>query len=100
MKLETGIKHDQGKDRWDLLPCREVEQVVKILTLGAAKYDDHNWQLVVAAKPGRYIAAAFRHIVAWIKGERDDPESGRPHLAHAICCLLFLLWKDNEGDRP
>ena len=25
-------------------------------------------------------------------GEQLDPESKLPHLAHAVCCLLFILW--------
>jgi len=33
----------------------------------------------------------MRHIVAWWLGERDDPESGFHHLAHAMCCLIFLV---------
>lgn len=90
----VGRKFDGDKLRWDLLPFREVEQVVEILTIGAKKYDDNNWQNV---KPfTRYVAAAWRHFIAWCKGEKLDPESGKNHLAHAICCLLFLLWNDNQ----
>lgn len=90
-----GVKADSGKDRWDLLPWEQVEQVVKVLTFGAKKYDDNNWQKVTE-KP-RYIAAAFRHIIARVKGEHMDQETGLPHLAHAVCCLLFLLWHDTNG---
>lgn len=90
-----GVKGDSGKDRWDLLPWAETEQVVKVLTFGAKKYDDNNWQKVTE-KP-RYIAAAFRHIIARVKGEHMDQETGLPHLAHAVCCLLFLLWHDTNG---
>lgn len=90
----VGRKFDGDKLRFDLLPWREVEQVVEILTIGAQKYDDNNWQHVEPFT--RYIAAAFRHFVAWMKGEKLDAETGKNHLAHAICCLLFLLWKDNQ----
>jgi hypothetical protein len=98
MKLHKGVKFDQGKPRWDLLPIREVEQVVKVLTAGAGKYADDNWQLVVADNPGRCIAAAYRHLAAWRQGEILDPETGLSHLAHAACNLFFLLWNDNEED--
>jgi hypothetical protein len=90
----VGRKFDGDKLRWDLLPWREVEQVVKVLTFGLRKYDADNWKQVEPKT--RYVAAAFRHLCAWIKGEKPDPETGVNHLAHAICCLLFLLWKDNE----
>lgn len=90
----VGRKFDGGKPRWGLLPFREVEQVVDVLTIGAQKYEDHNWQRVRPVS--RYIDAAFRHMTAWVRGEKQDPETGKNHLAHAICCLLFLMWHDNE----
>jgi hypothetical protein len=96
---KLGIKFDDGPEklRWDLLPWEEVEQVVKVLTLGASKYADHNWKFVPENR-SRYFAAAMRHLVAWFKGEKLDKESGLNHLAHALCCVLFLLWKDNQDE--
>ncbi len=86
----TGQKHDQGKARWDLLPYQATASVVDVLTIGAGKYGDNNWQQVPNSK-ARYFAAAMRHLVAYITGNELDPETQKPHLAHAICCLLFLL---------
>lgn len=90
-----GQKHDQDKPMWNLLPWLAQTEVVKVLTFGAQKYDDDNWRKVPNPKK-RYLAAAFRHMVAWATGEKLDPESGLHHLAHAICCLMFLLEKDVE----
>ena len=95
---KLGIKFDGQKLRWDLLPYREVEEVVEILTFGAEKYADNNWQCVPNRR-NRYYAAAMRHLVAWFMGERLDKESGKNHLAHALCCILFLLWDDNENNK-
>jgi hypothetical protein len=90
----VGRKFDGDKPRWGLLPMAEVEQVVKVLTVGARKYEDDNWKTV---KPvSRYIDAAFRHIVSRKYKEYLDPETGLPHIAHAICCLLFWMWSDNQ----
>lgn len=91
-----GQKLDGDKNRWDLLPYEVVEDIVKVLTFGAKKYDDNNWQKVTPAKP-RYFAAAMRHMVSWFGGEKLDPESGINHLAHASCCLLFLIWGDKQN---
>lgn len=89
-----GRKFDGDKPRWELLPWAEVQEVVEILTFGSKKYEDNNWQHV---KPrSRYVGAAFRHIIAWTKGEKQDPEFGKSHLAHAVCCLLFLMWADTN----
>lgn len=90
MTTVEGVKHDGEKDRWDLLPLRAVRGVVKVLTFGARKYAPDNWRKVPDARP-RYYAASMRHLAAWWEGEERDPESGLPHLAHAACCLLFLL---------
>ena len=90
-----GMKDDQQKARWDLLPLNPIAQIVDVLTFGASKYADNNWQHVKQPKD-RYFAAAMRHLYAYREGERKDPESGLHHLAHAACCLIFLLWFDNE----
>ena len=88
------LKFDSGKVPWFLIPWNEVEEVAKVLGFGAKKYKPNNWQLV--DDPGRYFSAAIRHLVAWHKGEKKDLETGLPHLAHACCCLLFLLWHDHN----
>lgn len=79
------------KDPWHLLPWDSVRQVVQVLAYGAKKYAPNNWQKVPDARE-RYFSAAERHLIAWQQGEDRDFESGLPHLAHAACCLLFLLW--------
>ena len=91
----TGVKHDQSKPRWDLLPIRETEEVVHVLTFGAVKYADDNWKKVDNSR-NRYFAALMRHITAWWSGETFDPETKRHHLAHAVCCCMFLMWFDLE----
>lgn len=90
-----GFKLDSEKLRWDLLPITEIEEVVKILTFGAKKYADNNWQIVPNARE-RYYAALMRHVVLYRKGEQIDPESGVSHLAHAMCNMVFLMWFDNN----
>lgn len=90
---EIGTKHDTGKVRYSLLPKGVLEKVLSILEFGANKYSKDNWQQVPNARD-RYYDAAMRHIQAWYYGETKDPETGESHLAHALCCLMFLLWFD------
>jgi len=87
-----GTKYDGVKPRWSLLPWDALEQVVMVLTHGANKYADNNWQHVRPVS--RYLDATLRHVQAWARGEKTDPDSGLPHLACAVCSLLFLLWHD------
>lgn len=86
-----GLKFDKEKLRWDLIPMECVEEVVKVLTFGAEKYEANNWQKVENAED-RYYAALLRHIVAHRKGETIDPESGLLHLSHVACNVVFLLY--------
>lgn len=86
----NGEKFDSEKDRWDLLPFTATKKVVKVLTFGARKYEPDNWRIVPDWRR-RYLAAAMRHLVAYQEGEDLDTESGMPHLAHAACCVLFML---------
>jgi len=89
--MEKGLKLDFDKLRWDLLPIECVEEIVKVLTFGAKKYADNNWQLVENSTE-RYYAALMRHIVEWRKGDPVDRDSELNHLSHALCNLIFLLW--------
>jgi hypothetical protein len=86
----VGRKFDAGKVDYTLVPWVGLEEVVKVLEFGARKYDRDNWQHVEGGMQ-RYQAAAFRHLIAYNQGEKADPETGLSHLAHAGCCLLFLL---------
>lgn len=90
-----GRKHDSNKPRYSLLPSGTVNQVIQVLEYGAVKYEIDNWQRVPSART-RYYDAAMRHIDDWWNGSEVDEESSLPHLAHAICCLLFLLWFDEQ----
>jgi hypothetical protein len=95
--VAEGKKYDTNKNRWDLLPIEHVESVVRVLTMGATKYGDNNWQLVENAQE-RYYAAAMRHLVEWRKGNKIDNESGESHLAHVMCNLVFLMHFDKKSD--
>ena len=96
-----GRKFDDEKPRWDLVPWESMEHVVNVLTFGARKYAPDNWRFVPDAR-NRYFAAAMRHMIAARAGELDDEDTGEPHLAHAVCCLLFAIWFDEQpvGYKP
>lgn len=104
----VGTKNDQGKNRWDLLPFDAIEEITKVLTVGAKKYEDRNWENGI--NYGRVFGAAMRHLTTWFQSKvlgvsSLDPETGISHLAHAGCCILFLLSYELRGmvrldDRP
>lgn len=90
-----GVKHDEHKNRLDLIEPQFIEGVGDVLTFGANKYEPNNWQNVDDAE-NRYYAAAMRHLLAWRRGEKTDEESGLSHLKHAACNLMFLLHFEME----
>ena len=89
------VKDDNTKTRYDLLPPELLEETAKVLTFGAQKYSVHNW--AQGASWSRYFSAMMRHMWAWWRGEDNDPETGFSHLAHAACCLSFLIAYQRRG---
>lgn len=89
------IKADAGKARIGLIPHEMITQTAEVLTFGAAKYSANNW--ASGADWSRYIDAMQRHLWAWQAGEETDPETGMSHLAHAACCLSFLMAYQARG---
>ncbi len=88
----AGRKDDKGKDDWTLIPWDGLAPVMRVLMFGMRKYDRDNWRKVPDSTV-RYTKALLRHLVAHLSGEEKDEETGESHLAHAACCLLFLLGK-------
>ena len=90
----TGGAKGQKPAQLSLLPMKALMDVAKVYGYGAMKYDDvhgtrsnwrqgYDWNLS--------FDAAARHMTAFWDGEEDDPESGHPHLAHAIFHMLALM---------
>jgi len=101
-KKGEGIKHDQQKIRWDLVPYDAVNEIAKVLTFGAAKYEARNWEK--GMDWSRAFGALQRHLTRWFHGQDTDKETRLTHLANAGCCLFFLLsWELRQvgtDDRP
>lgn len=91
-----GLKHDSAKVPVQLLPVRPLVEVGQVLAFGAEKYGRENW--CGGMEASRLYGAALRHMFAWWSGQDTDPETGLPHTAHALCCLLFL--SDLRHTRP
>lgn len=85
------------------VPVAPLLQVGEVMRLGIRKYGLTNWRHdpITASV---YYNAAIRHLFSWWDGEDVDMESGQPHLAHAVACLLILLDAERlkvlMNDRP
>ena len=92
--INTSVKQDSGKLRYDLLPFDAVDEVVQILNYGISKYPkpEENWR--DNSKPEdikRYKAALLRHLSELQQGRTHDKESGLHHMAHVACNSLFII---------
>jgi len=87
--VSEAAKSDTSKPRLSLAPPHSLEAIIAVMEYGAKKYGVNNWKGGMAYS--RCFNSAFRHMWAWWRGEDNDPESGLPHIAHAICGLAFLL---------
>lgn len=111
--VKQGRKSDEDKVRTDLFPYDALIAICHVLTFGAQKYQDRNWEQGI--KYGRVFGACMRHLIAWwqCKEPTDvnflfgslDAETGMSHLWHAGCCIVFLIAYEARGmaqfdDRP
>ena len=90
-----GLKYDDGKLQYGLIPPIATKSLAQVLTFGAAKYAPNSWQTVQDGER-RYLDALYRHLEAYRTGESTDSESGLSHLAHAITNVAFLLHFEQE----
>lgn len=101
-QLPVGWKADDGKLPMHLLPPEFLTATAAVLDFGAKKYAPRNWEKGLAWS--RVFSALQRHMWAWWGGEDKDAETGLSHLAHAACCIAFLVAYEARGtgedDRP
>lgn len=70
-----------GMDGW--------EECALVFEYGKRKYAAWNWSKGMAWSVP--LACAARHLLAIMRGESIDPESGLPHRGHVFCNLVMLI---------
>lgn len=94
--LQQGTKDDDGKPRYDLLDPYAIDQLARVLSFGAQKYAPHNWRNGLTYS--RLIAATLRHTFYFLWGQTNDPETRLHHMAHAMCCCMFIVGLGKDSD--
>lgn len=65
------------------------EECAAVFDYGRRKYAEWNWAKAMAWSVP--LACAARHLLAIIRGEQIDPESGKSHRGHVFCNVVMLL---------
>lgn len=91
----AGVKYDGEKLPVHLLPFDALLGISEILAIGAKKYEERNWERGMDWH--RPFRACITHLWKWFmriddgKGPGMDEETGKSHLLHAGCNILFLI---------
>jgi len=96
--MSDNPKQSQGDKKvpLHLVPGAASAYLAMGLKEGARKYGAYNWR-ETQIETMTYVGAVLRHLSAYTDGEDIDPESGNPHLAHALASLAILV-DAIEGD--
>lgn len=75
-------------------PPEAMEALGRVYGFGATKYSPTNYRKGYAWSLS--VNAMERHMLAWLKGEATDPESGESHMAHVAWHALTLIMFEQE----
>lgn len=85
---KQALRYNEGKLQWSLVDFKSIEGMVRVLEMGAKKYDRHNWR---KGMPITQVSESLmRHLFAFLDGEDLDPESGLRHISHVMCNAMFI----------
>lgn len=73
-----------------LFPKTAIVAGAMAMLHGAMNYGRSNWR-VAGVRASIYEDAKSRHMDKWFEGEDIDPDSGLPHLYHALACIALLI---------
>ncbi len=74
-EFPSGMHRDtqEGKPRYDLIDCEFLRDWAYLMARGAALHGEENWRKArTAAELIRFKASAFRHFMAWFRGDTDE----------------------------
>jgi len=90
VNYEGGFQRDtaEGKPRYDLIPHELLTRLAGLYQRGAVKYDENNWRKANSEiEYKRFIASAWRHFIAWIRGDKDED-----HASAIIWNVMAYEW--------
>lgn len=97
-----GLRYNSNKIRYDLLHPIATKGLAMVMTKGAEKYAERNWERGMSWTS--VLASMKRHIAAFESGEDFDPETGLLHIDHVQANAHFLsafykIWPKGDDRR-
>ena len=87
----TGGEKGSKPEAFAYMPVEPQRAVARVYGYGAKKYAPRNWEQ--GYDWSLSYSALQRHITSFWGGEDFDPETGEPHLAHAVFhCFALMEW--------
>lgn len=88
---ETNPKDAIGANKLPigLVPSTGINLAAVAFLEGASKYGRYNWR-IAGVKTSIYYDAVQRHLEKYWNGEEEDRETGVPHLASALACIMII----------
>lgn len=98
----AGLRYDEGKPRYDLIPPEALEALAAHYERGARKYAERNWER--GMNWCRCFGSLMRHAWAWMRGRDIDPETGSHHMIavawNAFALYTYSVRAAGVDDRP
>lgn len=83
-----GLRYNEGKIKYHLMEPHALKGLAEVLTMGAEKYGEYNWQKGMVWS--NIYASAERHLKKIMAGEDYDEESGLLHADHLQANAHFM----------
>lgn len=100
MTFKKDAKNSFTKPKFELINPKFIEDMAKVLTVGAKKYGENNFMKANKQERKLYIGAIHRHLNQWQQGNKYDEETEINHLVSVAINAMFLYYfdflKDNE----
>lgn len=91
----VGLRFNEGKRRFDLIPPDGLAALADLFTRGAAKYAERNWEK--GMKYSNVLGSLERHLQDWKAGSDRDAETGALEMIHVAWNALVLATYQLRG---
>ncbi len=82
------------KLKFELIDPKFLNDIAKVLTIGAEKYGIDNYKRANLKQQKEYIGAIHRHLNLWQQNFKFDHETKLNHMAHISANAMFLYYFD------